>query len=160
MAGEFLVLAGLSPYVISGLYVAAGVVPIIIYFMEVHKKSKMPMAKIDGAESVEPAQGKVVQLSKESIIEELGELKKEIRGEREAKGEGVAMFTVSAQGNYVTMSASIPQADDLPEGVTLEHGVGSESSQLSTVLEGGVVATMDDGSPSFIIRAKATRDRS
>ncbi|MGC9174824.1 MAG: hypothetical protein ACP5GO_03120 [Thermoprotei archaeon] len=158
MPGEVLLSAGLSPYVISGLYVAAGIVPIIIYFVEIHRKSKLQLSRVDELGSSEPAQGKV-QLSKEGIIEGLGELKKEIKGEKEVRGEGVAMFTVSAQGNYVTMSASIPQADELPEGVTLEQSIGSESSQLSTVLEGGVIATMDDGSPSFIIRAKATRDR-
>jgi len=127
----------------AGLYIAAGVIPIVLYFLEVKKKSK-------SAQSQAP-EGIIED------IEEVGKKNQKIQAQKQAKSS--SMFTISAEGGFVTMNTSVGTEAGFSEDIKFEPEVPLESSLLNTVWESQVLTSSDDGSPSFIIKAKASRDK-
>lgn len=133
----------------AGLYVAAGVIPIVLYFLEVRKKSRSSGVAAQGA-----VEG-VVEVADNGAVKK-EDTQKPDRGKREG---GSPFFVISSQDGFVTMSASVGPAVTPSEDIKLEPEVSVESSLLNTVWESQVLTSSDDGSPSFIIKAKASRDK-
>lgn len=147
-----LTMSGFSPFVMSAIYLMVGVIPIVIYFLEVRKRTaRAASLSTKAGDQAGTAEG--AELGSAST-----ETERRPAAKRQDRGSNNLGFTIRAEGGYVTVASVYPVAQ--PDEVRIQSDFPSDSFRLNTVWESHEMTSSDDGTPSFVIKAKVTRDDS
>lgn len=128
-----LVTAGLTSGLMAGMYVVAGVVPIVIYMFELKRKSKVPTIEVDAEEG--------------------------LKTEAPRRLPGRSTISVSSSGAAVYFDGEDIPLVSMGTNVSVESLAAVESASLSPITEEQELLTSEDGRPSFIIRSRALREK-